>query len=79
MYLQNFIDRDAPDAIKDAVRRETAAQQVFVADDYEANHVAASARRGGRSPQQPMRYSLRVTDEPSDWPGPGIFFRRHKR
>jgi len=75
MYLQNLIDRDAPDSIKDAVRREAAAQQVFVADDYEANLSLQRSARGAVGRQQPMRYFAQGDrTKPSDWPGPGIFF-----
>jgi len=75
MYLQNFIDRDAPDAIKEAVRRETTAQQVFVADDYEANLSLQRSARGAVGQQQPLRYFAQGDrTKPDGWPGPGIFF-----
>jgi phenylpropionate dioxygenase-like ring-hydroxylating dioxygenase large terminal subunit len=75
MFLQNFIDRDAPDEIKDALRREYAAQQVLVADDYEANESLQRSARGAVAQQQPLRYFAQGDrTKPSGWPGPGIFF-----
>jgi phenylpropionate dioxygenase-like ring-hydroxylating dioxygenase large terminal subunit len=74
MFLQNFIDRNAPDEVKDAVRREYAAQQVFVADDYEANQSLQRSARGAVGQQQPLRYFAQGDrTKPSDWPGPGTF------
>jgi len=80
MYLQNFIDRDAPDAIKDAVRREAAAQQVFVADDYEANLSLQRSARGRSAGSNRCATSLRVTERSrATGRGPASSSRRRKK
>jgi phenylpropionate dioxygenase-like ring-hydroxylating dioxygenase large terminal subunit len=74
MYLQNFIDPDAPEAVMEQVRRENTAQQVFVADDYEANLSLQRSARGAVAQQQPLRYFAQGDrTKPDNWPGPGIF------
>jgi phenylpropionate dioxygenase-like ring-hydroxylating dioxygenase large terminal subunit len=75
MNLQNFIDRDAPDAVKKAVRSAAASTQAFVADDYEANLSLQRSARGAIGRQQPLRYfSQGENMKPDGWPGPGIVY-----
>jgi phenylpropionate dioxygenase-like ring-hydroxylating dioxygenase large terminal subunit len=75
MFLQNFIDRDAPEAAREIVRQSLSAQQAFVADDYEANLSLQRSARGEVGRQQPLRYFAQgETTKPKGWPGPGIIF-----
>jgi len=73
MYLQNFIDRDAPDASRMPCDVKPRLRSVC-GRRLRGEHVAQARRVGGR-PEQPMRYFAQGDrTRPSDWPGPGIFF-----
>ena len=73
MYMQTFIDHDAPDEAKEMVRQFTVGHGMFLADDYESNLAIQRAAQGAVGQQQPMRYFAQGDNTtPDGWPGPGI-------
>jgi phenylpropionate dioxygenase-like ring-hydroxylating dioxygenase large terminal subunit len=80
MVLQNFIDRDVPEPVKDILRHFITTQQGHVEDDFEANLALQRSAGGAVGQQQPMRYFAQGdTTKPDNWPGPGIFFTPPQR
>ena len=76
MHMQDLIDANASEEVKDIVRHMTMFQLPFIsADDHESNHSLMRSARGAVGRQQPMRYFAQgSTVKPKGWPGPGTVF-----
>jgi phenylpropionate dioxygenase-like ring-hydroxylating dioxygenase large terminal subunit len=71
MYMQTYVDADAPEMAKEMVRHFAVGHGAFLVDDYEANLAIQRSAGGAVGRQQPMRYFAQGEARPENWPGPG--------